>query len=128
MRRVRLKDGGIGQKSKTDLVLFLCLVCHGTLSLPNPTPDILLCDFPFLHLPFPLSPPPLLLFCCVLIPGRGFLHSGVLITGSLLFSPQLPSRSYPLHLFHSIIRLALTPWACSFISANVQSMWRMETE
>lgn len=47
---------------------------------------------------------------------------------SLLFSPQLPLRSSPLHLFHSIIQLALTPWACSFISANVQSMWRMETE
>lgn len=39
----RLRDGGIEQKSKTDLV-FHCLVCHGTLAAPNPTPAIL-CDF-----------------------------------------------------------------------------------
>lgn len=39
----REMDGGTEYKSKTDYE-FHCLVCHGSLAAPNPTPAIL-CDF-----------------------------------------------------------------------------------
>lgn len=39
----REMDGGTEYKLKTDYA-FHCLVCHGSLAAPNPTPAIL-CDF-----------------------------------------------------------------------------------
>lgn len=95
------------EKSKTDLV-FHCLVCHGTRAAPNPTPAIL-CDFS----PLPSSQMRAFCFAQRSVQGQavGFLHSGVLITGSRVSCSHL---SPPLHFltfsfFSPIDILSLSP-------------------
>lgn len=87
-----LRDGGMEWKSKTDL-MFPCLVCHGTLGAPDPTPAIFLCPSP--------SPCSHACFCfaCPVagcgIPAQWAPYNWV---PCLLFSP-LPPTSSPFHFF-----------------------------
>lgn len=90
--RKGLRDEGMGRKSKTDL-MFPCLVCHGTLAAPDPAPAIF------------FSAPHLLLvhIHSFVLPVQwqavGFLHSGLLITGSHVscshLFPPLPHLFIP---------------------------------
>lgn len=80
-------------KSKTDL-MFPCLVCHGTLDAPVPAPAI------FISAPHLLLAHMRAFGLPVQRQAVGFLHSGLLITGSHV-SCSHPPTSSP---FHSPLR------------------------